>query len=189
MNKLFRISLIALLLLGLSGIAYGAGIPMASDPLNAPEVWTMEVYNNSGSALTSGSVVVWDNEADSTDTSFAYRTMWINTTTTADDIQVAGVVIDPSIPASSEGTIAIWGPVYAIVADSSDAVTAYDLVGTYTTAGYCGDFAGGGADNGTLGYCILASPVATTLGGYGGSDGTDHIMLPIFVDPVRFSDD
>ena len=179
MKKLL-LSLIAVLLL--AGTVYAAGVPMAADPLNYPEVWTVEVYNNSGSALTSGTSVVWDMDSDTTDTSYAYRTMWVTTTTSNDDIQFAGIVVDPSIPASTEGTIAIWGPVYALCADSTDALTASHLVGTANgVRGQLGD--GDSADNtATAGWCIYAAPVATTYGGYAGTDGLDFLMFPVFID-------
>jgi len=81
MRKLYLLTLAALLVM--SGVAFAAGIPTAADPQNAPEVWTVEVYNNSGSALTSGNVVVWNCAGDTADTSFAYRTMWVTTSATA----------------------------------------------------------------------------------------------------------
>lgn len=178
--KKILLSLIAVLLL--TGTVYAAGIPMATDPQNSPEVWTVEVYNNSGSALTSGTVVVWDMGSDTTDASYAYRTMWITTTTTADDINVAGVVVDPSIPASTEGTIAIWGPVYTLTADSTDAVTANQVVGTTTVAGQCGEYTTAN-NSGILGWCIYAAPVSLAYGGDGGTNGLDKSWIPIFLQP------
>lgn len=186
MKKYFLFVLALLLSIG---VANAAGIPAVVDPLNAPEVWTQEVYNNAGSNLTSGTVVVWNMASDTTDASYAYRTSWVSTTTTADDILVAGIVVDDVIPTATVGTIAIYGPVYARVADSSDAVTAADLVGTYTTAGLVGDFGGAAADVASLGFCIYAAPVSASYGGYVGVDGKDDVMIPIFVDIARFSDD
>ncbi len=177
MNKIF---LFVLALLLVCGVANAAGIPSSADPKNAPEVWTQEVYNNYTSALTSGSVVVWDCVTDSTDASFAYRTSWITITSTADDINVAGVVIDPSIPAGSEGTIAIYGPTYTRCNDSSDGITQDQCVGTAASAGLAGD-AGGGGNTGILGWAISSGPVATAYGGYGGTTGNDNIMIPIFI--------
>lgn len=174
---------IALAILLISGIAEAAGIPVGVDPLNAPEIWTTEVYNNSGAALTSGAVVVWDMGSDTGDASYAYRTSWVTTTATADDINVAGVVVSPSIAITEIGTIAIRGPVYAIVNDSSDAVTANQVVGTTGTARRAGG-AVAGANSGLLGWCIYAAPVAVANGGYGGTDDRDFIMIPIFVDPT-----
>ncbi len=178
MKKLL-LSLLAVLLL--TGTVYAAGIPLAADPLNYPEVWTQEVYNNSGSALTSGTVVMWDCVSDSTDASFAYRTMWITTSQTAEDINTAGVVIDPSIPASTEGTIAIYGPVYTICSDSGDALTANDEVGSSATAAGTAGHAATASGGATLGWCIYGIPVSTSYGGYGGTDACNGTMLPIFV--------
>ena len=177
MKKLL-LSLIAVLLL--TGTVYAAGIPLAVEPKASPEVWTQEVYNNSGSALTSGTVVVWDCVSDSTDASFAYRTSWITTSTTVDDINVAGVVLDSSIPDATEGTIAIYGPIYARCADSSDPVTLDTCVGVSGTSGQAGD-SGGGANTGVLGWAIQSGPVSTTYGGYGGTAGVNDVMIPIFV--------
>ena len=180
MRKIF---LLALAISLISGVAFAAGIPTVVDPQNEPEVWTMEVYNNSGSALTSGTVVVWDMASDSTDVNYAYRTMWITTTSTNDYIRVAGVVVDDSIAAASQGTIAIRGPVYTRCADSTDSLTADQVVGCANgVAGQAGEY--GTANNtGILGWCIYASPVAVAYGGYGEADGFDGIILPIFVNP------
>lgn len=184
-----KLLFVILALLFTMGVANAASIPLVSDPKNQPEIWTMEVYNNQGSALTSGYVVSWDNEGDTTDSNYAYRTMWVTLPAIRDDVQVAGIVVDDTIPTGSIGTIAIFGPVYALVLDSTAAVTAADLVSAYDTTGKVGDFGGAGADEAVLGYCISASPVAIAYGGYAGADGQDNIMLPIFVDISRFSDD
>ena len=179
--KKFLFLVLALLLV--CGSANAAGIPTGVDPKNAPEIWTAEVYNNAGSALTSGTVVVWGMSADTSDASYAYRTMWVTTTSTNDDINVAGVVVDPSIAAGDVGTIAIWGPVYTRVADSSDAVTADQIVGCANgVTGQAGEY-GTANNSGILGWCIYASGVAIANGGYGATDGVDNIMMPIFVDP------
>jgi len=177
MKKIF---LFVFALLLIAGVAQAAGIPTAVDPKNEPEVWTQEVYNNSGSALTSGSVVIWDCSSDTTDSSYAYRTGWVTTTATADSPLVAGVVVDDSIAASSQGTIAIYGPVYALCNDSSDGVTVSTCVGTAAAAGRVGDSAGG-ANTGILGIALASGGVSPSYGGYGGQAGNDKIMIPIFV--------
>jgi len=179
MKKLLLVIVAALLF---TGTVYAAGIPLAVDPKNSPEVWTQEVYNNSSSILTSGTVVMWDCVSDTTDANFAYRTSWVKkATATAELISTAGVVIDPSIPAYTEGTIAIYGPVYTLCADASDALTANDEVGTSASiAGQAGhaDSASGGA---ILGWCIYGVPVDDAYGGYDGTDAVDKAMLPIFI--------
>lgn len=181
--------IVVLAILSLSGIAFAAGIPTAVDPKNTPEVWTMEVYNGGATALTSGTVVSWDFNSVTTPAAYTDRVMQITSSSTNDDIRVAGVIVDASIAAYSTGTIAIWGPVYALTANSTDAVTASHAVGVANgVAGQCGDSAGG-TNTATLGYCIAATSNTTANGGYGGNvagtSATDFMMFPIFVDPGR----
>lgn len=187
MKKILFLSLALLLVVG---VANAANIPKTVDPANHPEVWVTQAYSNSSTDVTSGWVVVWDHNSSSSPAAFTDRLPYVNVTTSADDIWTAGVVLNGNVASAGDVvSIAIWGPVYALTADSSDAVTAGDLVGSYTTAGQCGDFAGTAADNATLGVCIYAAPNTSANGGYGGTDGNDYIMVPIFVDPTRFSDD
>lgn len=164
------------------GVANAAGIPLATSPSTGPEVWTQEVFNDAGSALTSGSVVVWDyTDTDMSDLDL--RKMYVTTTTTADDIATAGVMMDASCPDQSECTIAIYGPVAVKLSDATGSlITAGDLVGTDGTAGTIGDFGGGGADNASLGWAIDADTLADSpMGG-------KNIGL-IFVKPSVQSDD
>lgn len=187
-----KVILLALAFCLVSGVANAANIPKATDPKNQSEVWTVEVYNNEGSTLTSGTVVCWDFDSVSSPTAYTDRCMYVNTTTTADDVWTAGVVVDASIPATSEGTIAIWGPVFVRTAESSgSAISAGDLVGNCDNLeGNCEDFTGGGADLAVLGVAIKASATAVTSGGLNGAaDGSDNAGILIFVDPVRYSDD
>ena len=174
---------IVLALLLMFGVANAANIPMVLDPQNAPEVWTTEVYNNSGATLTSGMVVVWDSATDTTDASYAYRTSWVTTTSTADLINVAGVVVDGTIVAGDVGTIAIYGPVYTLCADNADGVTQYYTVGTANgVTGQCGDYSAGN-NTGVLGWAIASGPVDTAYGGGGGVAGQNLLFIPIFVNP------
>ena len=184
MKKLIAV----LAILALTGIAYGAGIPVTVDPQNSPEVWTMEVYNNSGGVLQSGMVVVWDIDASSSPAQYTDRLMYVNTTVTADDIWTAGVVVDNTIGITSVGTIAIFGPVYTLCLDASFAVTVSTLVGTETTAGCAGGFVGTGTDNAALGVALASGPNTVANGGFGGTAAADYVMIPIFVDVNRFSD-
>ena len=54
-----KVSILAILfMLGIASVSFAAGyLPGLT---KFPEIWTQEVYNDSGSDLTSGSVVVWD---------------------------------------------------------------------------------------------------------------------------------
>lgn len=178
-----KILLTVLALLLMAGVASAASIPLVMDPGNQPEIWIQSVHNNDTVALTSGTVVVWAMASDTEDASYAYRTSWIDQSSTADDINVAGVVVSDSIPAGGNGEICIYGPVYALCADSTDAVTADQTVACTTVEGECGQAAAAAVNSGHLGWCIHASPVSTAYGGYGGTDGNDTIMLPIFVNP------
>jgi hypothetical protein len=161
------------------GVANAAGIPTVTDPQNGPEVWTVEVYNDSGSDLTSGSVVVWD-LTDTDMSAINSRKMYVTTASGADDVAVAGVVVDPELSSGTVGTIAIWGPV-AVVEETAGSMNAATLVAAAATAGKGTDYGGGGADEAILGVCC----VDNTNPLYGG--GTN--IAVVFVDISRFSDD
>jgi len=183
MKKLF---LFVLALSLICGSAYAAGIPTGVDPSAYPEVWTQEVFNNGPATLISGTVVVWDcGRASGT---YTDRKMYVSVTSVPDDIRVAGVVVDDSIAVSNVGTIAIYGPVYARCADSTDAITINHAVAcagpTPTPAvGMAGQADTAAVNNGVLGWAISASPNTEANGGYLCADGVDGTMLPIFVNP------
>lgn len=180
--------IVVLAILSLTGIVFGAGIPTAVDPLNSPEVWTMEVYNGGAAAITSGTIVVWDfanaTAANGHPAAYTNRCMRVlGTSVTNDDIRVAGVVVDASIPARGVGTIAIRGPVYTLCAMATDPIGLLSGVSVTTVAGQGGD-ATGAADTGNLGYLISTTGNTTANGGYGISGGTaDFTMLPVMVNP------
>ncbi len=183
--KKILFSVLALLLL--AGVASAAQIPGVVAPEAFPEIWTTEVYNNysSQSYITSGYVVVWDFNSVSSPAAYTDRLNYVTLTTTADDIRVAGVVLDNSIPYQGTGTIAIKGPVYAYTADSADAVTASQAVATAggNKIGQCGQAGSATVNTGILGYSIYAAPNTAANGGFGGTDGTDGVLTPIFVQP------
>ncbi len=165
---------IALAILLGYGIAFAAGIPTVVDPANGPEIWTQEVFNDSGSALTSGSVVIWD-YTDSDMYDLDLRKMYITTTTTADSIATAGITVDPSIPDQTEGTICIYGPVKARIVAGTTA-TAGVALATSSTAGRLGNYAGSGNDDAVLGWSIDADTSSDSSEG-----GTDIVV--VFVNP------
>ena len=170
--------LFVLALLLCVGVSQAANIPTAVDPQNYPEIWTMEVFNDSGSTLTSGSVVVWD-YTDSDMTELANRKMYITTTTTADDIATAGITVDPSIANQDVGTICIFGPVKARIV-SGTVATAGVALATSTTAGRLGNYAGAGNNDACLGWSIQAS---TDAEDEGGAD-----ISTVFVNPTILAD-
>lgn len=148
-------------------------------------------FNNSGAALTSGSVVVIDRSGtgvnSSTETSAARAAVdvngedgdvdnigtYITTTTTADNELVVGVVDDESCADQTYCRTQVYGPRLTLCAGSTDATTVDTAVGTSTVAGQCGD-AANDAD-GTLGVALQATPT--------GADASDGAVTWIFIRP------
>lgn len=130
------LAVLALLLAG-GGVVWADSIPQIVDSTTTGRR-TLTVFNDSGGALTSGAVVVWDND-DATATpefdQLGYR--YVTTTATADLIWVAGVVISDSIPDQQLGEIVVEGWVPTNVTGN---LTEDTLVATSTTAGRMGDY-------------------------------------------------
>lgn len=97
MKKLFFIFLAVFLLTASSAYAQGQAV----DPKNGPEVWVTSVFNNSSSTVNAGDIVIWD-----IDDSAGDNDNYINTTTTADTSQVAGIVWPAAIAGKAYGSIA-----------------------------------------------------------------------------------
>lgn len=143
-----------LALLIFSGVANAAGIPTVADPKNSAEVWTQEVFNDSGSTLSSGTVVIWD-YTDTDMAALANRRPYVTTTTTADHIAVAGITVTPSCPDQTECAIAIYGPVRAVATGTG--VTEATAVGTSATAGKVAGYANTSTDDGIVGWSVEQS--------------------------------
>lgn len=90
----------ALLLVGSAAYAHN----LAYDPTNGPAAIHVPAYNNSGSALDQGDVVIWDIDASTGDDDF-----YVTTTTTAETSLVAGVVGSGGCAAASSCSIVVWG--------------------------------------------------------------------------------
>ena len=172
MRKLYLLTLAALLVM--SGVAFAAGIPNTVDAKNLPSVWIETVYNNSGSDLTSGTVVVWDFGSSTGD--YADQCNWVTTTTTASDPWTAGVVVSNTLETAGVGAIAIKGVVNVT---TQAALTADDLVGTTTTAGMIAEVTAPANDQAFLGVCVNAVVNAETM--------TKNAI--IYVDPTINFDD
>lgn len=99
---------------------------------------TATVFNDSGSVLVSGNVVVWDNDDTEYDRS-GYP--YVTTTTTADSIHTAGVMSTGTCPDQSlcEIIVAGWAPTLRLGA----ILTEDTVVSTSTTAGSIGDATAG----------------------------------------------
>ena len=154
-----------------SPMVWAGGYPTAQDS-STPFRLTAVVYNDSGSTLTSGTVVIWDNDdTEFDDNGYPY----VTTTTTADDDWVAGVMLTPSCPHTSLCEIVIYGPVMTICADATDASAEDTAVATTTVAGQCGDY-GTGANTSSLGIVMEDDSVT----------GNDNEQTMVFVNPTQY---
>ena len=129
---------------------------LANNP-NNPESYQelITIYNNSGSALTSGTVVIWDTTGTAGTTLGGY----VTTTTSADSNLAAGVVVSDSIPASERGVICTKGPCQVLMANSTDGTAAAGTpIGTSTVAGQAGNAA---SDAPIVGTSLQTSAVSS----------------------------
>ena len=137
-NKLIAL-LLGLLLLA-SESAFAVTINSGSDRGDANLILTA-VFNDQGSTLTSGSVVIWDTGA--ADPANAGLGAYVVTTTSADSNLVAGVVYTDSILDQGIGMICVYGAMEVLTADSTDRPTSSGTaVGTSTVAGNAGSGTG-----------------------------------------------
>lgn len=105
------------------------------------------VYNNSGSALDEGDVVVWDIGSSTGD-----NDLYVTTTTTADTGLVAGVVAPGGIAAASVGSIIVYGLAQCDV--GSLGVAAGGTICTASTAAGDGDYCANAGTAGNNSYAI-----------------------------------
>ena len=153
-----------------SGTAWAGGYPTTQD-VSTPFRLTATVFNDSGSTLTSGTVVIWDND----DTEFDDNGQpYVTTTTTADDDWVAGVLLTGSCPNQQLCEIVIYGPAATLCADATDAVAEDTAVSSSTVAGQCGDY-GTGANTSSLGILMEDDGAS--------SDGEVDM---VFVNPIQY---
>ena len=160
-----RILLAVLLTLGMAASASADAIKTTVGPTTPNPEWTVTVFNDTGSAVTSRSVVAWDDD----DTDFSQsRYPYLTTSTTVDDPYVAGVMLTDSCPDQALCEVQVYGPAVVLVADSSDNTAADTLISTSATAGQAGDYAPA-ANTCALGMYIGD---ATDLGSGGGANNT-----------------
>lgn len=132
-----RLLLALLLAVTGSAVVFADGIPQVVDS-TTPAYWTRTVFNDSGGTLVSGAPVVWDTDDTEYDNS-GYP--YIDTTTTANDIDTAGVMLTGSCPNQQLCEIIVrgWAPTRVSVAT----LTEDTVVSTSTTASSIGDAAAG----------------------------------------------
>ena len=142
--------LVAILLtLGMAGLVEAQQCP---DVVSGTTTYTCTttVFNDSGSTLTSGTVVVWDSaDTDFSTTGYPY----VITSTTADDPYTAGVMQTGSCLDQSLCAIVTRGFTDVLIANSTDDTAEDTQIGTTTVAGQAGDYATG-ANTCTLGTLV-----------------------------------
>lgn len=139
-----------------------------------PYTCTQTVYNDSGSDLTSGSVVIWQNDGAGNEFD-QLGNPYVTTTTSEDDDWVAGVLEDNLCRDASLCSMVYHGWTYTRIRDSSDAVAEDTLVATSASAGLAGDYAP--ADN----TCSLGLMVELRDRWTGTDVNSDFAVYPVWV--------
>lgn len=197
MTQFFVAAVSSILLGGTSAWAFWCGGPGSTSEAqhHAGEHACYELFfNNSGGALTSGSVVVLDRtgtgvnvgvsgslttvptsagrndiDVDGTDGDVTNIGTYITTTTTADAETVVGVIDDNSCADQSYCRVQVYGPRLVRCAGATDDWTAGDAIGTSTVAGQTGDSAAN--PDGVLGIALS------------GCGDVDHSIGWAWIDP------
>lgn len=161
MTKLF---LAILLTLGMAAPVFADGIKQVVSPTDINPQWMVTAFNDTGSTVTSRSVVSWDDD----DTDFSVSLLpYFTTVTTADDPYIAGVTLTDCLD-QQLCDIQVYGPAVVRVADATDNTAVDTLVSTSSVAGQAGDY-GPAANTCALGTYIID---ATALGSGGAADNT-----------------
>ena len=169
------IALIAILLSPGMTMTAWAGCPEVLDA-STKFSCTTTVYNDSGSNLTSGAVVVWDTD----DTEFDRNGYpYVTTTTTADHDHPAGVLVNDTCNAGELCAMVYYGWARTNIADSTDNATEDTPVATTTVAGQAGDWAG------TANTCYLGMLLEEyNLAQGNANSGGDNTPMPVWVNPA-----
>ena len=137
MRKLLAV--LVLLLAG-SGVAWADGLQQVVGSTTTNPHWTVTVFNDAGSDLTSGSIVVWDNDDTEFDRS-GYP--YVTTATNNGSPWVAGVTLNNTCVDQSLCEIVVYGPAITRIAHSTAAAVEDTTVSTSTVGGQAGDWDGG----------------------------------------------
>ena len=178
-----RLPLAILLTLGMGSSVWADAISLNVDTTTLARR-TRIVVNNSGAALTSRTVVIWDNDGvNATSTAFDRNGYpYVTTTTSADSIWVAGVTTDASCADQALCEIVVEGPAITRIAQNADVIAEDTLVATTTVAGQAGDYAPA-ANTGCLGVSMELRQADT--GATTGLGASNNIPMWVFVDPCR----
>ena len=163
--RMKRVVLALLLVVAGSAVAWADGIPQVVRS-DTPASWTRTVYNDSAGTIVSGAPVVWDTDDTEYDNSgFPY----ITTTTTADDIDTAGVMLTGSCPDQQLCEIVVRG--WAATRVSVATLTEDTVVSTSTTVSSIGDATAGNN------VCYLGVLKSYTNVGTGNTCTTNQVCL------------
>ena len=147
--KKFVIFLAILLLVSFTGMAQAQ---LFVDPVAGPEVWVTSVYNNSGSSLSAGDVVIWDIASSTGD-----NDNYVTTTTAVDTTLIAGVVFPNSIGTGEIGSIAVRGAGIKVNTIAGGSVAVGTSLCTGATAGSASVCSETGGDPNRIGFCTSAN--------------------------------
>jgi len=161
------------LVLAAQGVVWADAMPLTVGSTTQSS-WTMTVFNDSGGELVSGQLAVWDTDDTEYDRS-GYR--YVTTTTTSDDIDTAGVILNASCPDQQLCEMVVKG--WALV-DIATGLTEDTLISTGATAGRAGDSTAGNN------VCVLGvlrenlhQPTTQVC-----STGSVHCLAPVEVNIV-----
>jgi hypothetical protein len=162
MKKFSLFALLIALVLTVSGVCFAGD---GSDYRQLQE--TAVFFNNSGSTISSGDVVILDTAGTGVTAGSTLGAYVKIAPASADSVLVVGVVGESQSACLDQTPVIVVtkGPVDTFAADSSDAVTIDTAVGTSVVSGY----AGGGTN---LGIALEAG------------DGTDSGKLIVWVAPT-----
>ena len=168
--------LVAALLLAGQGVVFADSLnTVVNETTTGAGRITVTVFNDAGTTIVSGAVVVWDTDDTEYDnTGYPY----ITTTTTADDIDTAGVMLTGSCTDQTlcEIIVAGWAPTFVSVAT----LTEDTLVSTSTTASSIGDSTAG---NNVCSLGVLRAYTSISPGSVGRACTTSQLCLvPVHVD-------
>ena len=171
MKKLF---VVLALSLAVSGVAFADGAGGGVQGPNAQMIQrTRTVYNDSGGDLTSGTIVVWDNDDTEFDrTGYPY----VTTVATNGSAYVAGVVLNPNCVSGNTCEIVTEGWARVNIAHSTAAATEDATVSTSTVAGQAGDWDAG------AGECYLGTVLELfSLDTQATAASANLIPMPVYV--------
>ena len=170
MSKFLTSSLLGVsLVFALTGLAFAWGNPGGDGSSYNQIQEKIVVFNNSGGTLVSGQVVVLDRTGTGV-TAGTTLGAYVTTTTSADSIEVVGVLDrGTTCPNQTPCTVITKGPAEVWCQDTGDAVSTGSAVGTTGSGSIAGRCGGG-------------SKLGTALEAGSGSDGD---LIWIWVNPTN----